>query len=358
MNFDQLGEEWRATNAAAATPEQREQLIATTRRRIESFWRRILRRDLIETAAAVFVIMAFGLMQFRSDFATLERIGAGVIVVGAAYIIYRMHTARRSTRPPAVEAPLKDYCNTELVRLAIQIKLLRSVLIWYLAPIMLGLVLMSFGRHGLTKPFLADLAVYAALTLGIHSLNQWAVRKQLIPLRDELLTLRDRLDLAEGESVQHPTSNSPESATKPSAVWRWLLFAVLCSLAIAMKWENQHEYPKKSPFTAVRWQGVQPEVRLNDEWFTLVSLNEIPAAEIVAFSRWTYGESEWRKRFEEDLVEVLTRMGHAPEDTVRLVVLPLDSSEEQILEDVPMTEDNRWAVKEAAEIARERAEEQ
>src|SRR5688572_27892322 len=65
------------------------------------------------------------------------------------------------------------------------------------------------------------------------------------------------------------------------------------------------EFPKKSPFAAVRWQQDEPEVNVDGEWFKIVSLNGLPTADILAFSRKTYGV-RWQKRFEEDLVEVLT----------------------------------------------------
>ncbi len=106
-------------------------------------------------------------------------------------------------------------------------------------------------------------------------------------------------------------------------------------------------YPKLSPFAAVRWEKLQPEVRVGDEWFGLVSLNEVPAAEIIAFSQRTNGEL-WRKRFEEDLVELLSRMGHPPGDAVDLTVRPLTSDETKVLEDVPLTAANRRAIQAAA----------
>jgi hypothetical protein len=105
---------------------------------------------------------------------------------------------------------------------------------------------------------------------------------------------------------------------------------------------------KKSPFAAVRWQQSQPEVKVGDEWFTLVSLDGLPASEIVAFSQKTYG-ALWRKRLEEDLVELLTLMGHAPGETVRLVVMPVGSHETRTLESVRLTSANRRAIREAAQ---------
>jgi CubicO group peptidase (beta-lactamase class C family) len=106
-------------------------------------------------------------------------------------------------------------------------------------------------------------------------------------------------------------------------------------------------YSKSSPFAAVRWQEAGPEVKVGDEWYQLKSLNDLPAAEIIAFSRKAY-EDEWRKRFEEDLVELLTRMGHPPEDKVKLVVQSLTLPETRTLENVPMTRANRQAIRDAA----------
>jgi len=113
-------------------------------------------------------------------------------------------------------------------------------------------------------------------------------------------------------------------------------------------------YPKKSPFAAVRWSNREPEVKVKDEWFKLVSLDNLPIAEILAFSQETF-ENKWQMRFEEDLVELLCRMGHPPQDSVKLVVQSLNTPETQVLEDIPMTEANRWAIK-AAALARESAE--
>lgn len=101
--------------------------------------------------------------------------------------------------------------------------------------------------------------------------------------------------------------------------------------------------PKKSPFAALRWRESEPEVRVGKEWFQLVSLDGVAAGDIVAFSQSTY-KDKWRKRFEEDLVEVLFRMGHEPKDAVRLIVRPLGSSETRTLEDVAMTKANRQAI--------------
>lgn len=154
------------------------------------------------------------------------------------------------------------------------------------------------------------------------------------------------------------TSNDGDSDQAEAAAWEIVMasakqFNVEGDAGLRQSLPSE-AFPKKSPFATVRWQQSQPEVRVGGQWYRLVSLDDLPATEIIAFSRETYG-NKWRKRFEEDLVELLSRMGHPPQDTVRLVVQPLMSSETQILEDAPMTRENRQAVRAAAQ-ARARPE--
>jgi CubicO group peptidase (beta-lactamase class C family) len=151
--------------------------------------------------------------------------------------------------------------------------------------------------------------------------------------------------IPEKNMVVAVTSNDGDFSSAEAAAWEIVNYA-------ANDLKFAADYPKKSPFAAVRWNESQPEVQLDGEWFKLESLDEFPAAEIVTFSQRTYG-NKWQKRFEEDLVEVLVGMGHEPKDTVQLVVSPLGSSMTRTLEGVPMTEANRRAIFKAAR-ARER----
>ena len=116
--------------------------------------------------------------------------------------------------------------------------------------------------------------------------------------------------------------------------------------ALRKAWPST-EIPKKSPFSAVRWKGKEPEVQVGNEWFRLISLDGIEASEIIEFCHREYDE-KWQKRFEEDLVEVLIRMGHLPEDTVQLTVRRIGETGTRTLENVEMTHENRSAIRDAA----------
>lgn len=144
------------------------------------------------------------------------------------------------------------------------------------------------------------------------------------------------------------TSNDDDYKTAESAAWE-----IVKAVSQQFSPENDTEsrkslpteaFPKKSPFSAVRWQESQPEVRLNGEWFKLISIDEKPATEILTFSQQADGDL-WKKRFEEDLVELLSKMGHPPQDTVTLEVESLTSGKSSVRKNVSMTEENRRMIK-------------
>jgi hypothetical protein len=258
--------------------------------------------------------------------------------------------------------------------------LLRNVFWWYLLPFAIA-ILAFFGQVSWqmaieTNEWLPALgfgtflsAFIFALYYWIYYINQRAVRTQLEPRRQELLALQASLseDNSSEVSGESPILLSEQPLKCPLSRRR-LVFALVCFVAILYfvvpgilyvaqrvdQYLNQDD-TKRAPFAAVRWQDAQPEVQIDDEWFKLVSLNDLPADDIVAFSQKING-SLWKKRFEEDLVKLLTGMGHPPRDTVKLVLESLTSPpEKRVREDVPMTSANRRAIRDAAQ-ARERDE--
>ena len=102
-------------------------------------------------------------------------------------------------------------------------------------------------------------------------------------------------------------------------------------------------YAKVAPFTGVRWKNGLPVVRVKDAWSPLVSIDGIPIEKIIEFSEQTFGDKA-RKRFAEDLVELLVKMGHQPEWNVTLGLRTESGTVQN--ETVPMTEENRTLVRE------------
>ena len=96
--------------------------------------------------------------------------------------------------------------------------------------------------------------------------------------------------IPERNMVVAVTANDGDLTTAEDVAWQIVDYAA-------------NDYPKLSPFTAIRWQDTQPEVRIaptkfasaecDGEWFKLVSINDLPTADIVAFSQNTYGD-KWQ----------------------------------------------------------------
>ena len=102
-------------------------------------------------------------------------------------------------------------------------------------------------------------------------------------------------------------------------------------------------YAKVAPYTGVRWENDRPIVRVQDRWSPLVSIDGIPIDRIMEFANKEFGEKA-RKRFAEDLVEVLSTMGHKPQWKV---ILSLETDDGPVVPlHVLMTDKNREMVRE------------
>jgi hypothetical protein len=102
-------------------------------------------------------------------------------------------------------------------------------------------------------------------------------------------------------------------------------------------------FSRRAPFSGVRWTDDAPEVLVGTTWYGLVAVDGVAAGDLVGFCQRSYGE-RWRKRFEEDLVAVLTQMKHPPGDKVSLSLRELGSKVVTRKEGVAMTEQNRRAI--------------
>ncbi len=373
MEPDNYQQAWRAHSSQTRVTVDADLLLKKVERSQRIFRAMIFWRDFREVGVALVMLpLWFYLGVTLSLPWTWYLTVPALIWVTGFILVDRMHHKQKRSEPGE---PLLKSVTESLTQLEHQIWLLRNVFWWYLLPFTISI--MAFFAHVTlfalvpSEGWLATLAqagffVFLSVVLFavygfVYRLNQYAVRTLLEPRRRELLALVTSLrdETTSEVSGEYPILMS-EERVKFSCSPRRMFVASLCAVALLLigiagiVFLSSLDHSEKSPFAAVRWQKSQPEVKVGDEWFKLVSLDDLPAAEIVAFSQWTYG-NKWQKRFEEDLVELLTRMGHPPQDTVTLVVQSLTASETRTLVDVPMTRANRRAIRDAAQ-ARERSE--
>jgi CubicO group peptidase (beta-lactamase class C family) len=107
--------------------------------------------------------------------------------------------------------------------------------------------------------------------------------------------------------------------------------------------EQNNSPPKLSPFTTIRFDGEQAIVTYNGETYEWLELDGIKVEDIVASSKKQFG-GRWQMRISEDLVELLWGMGHEPGNTVKLRLRDPKTKQDVVVDNAPMTEENRDAI--------------
>lgn len=90
-----------------------------------------------------------------------------------------------------------------------------------------------------------------------------------------------------------------------------------------------------APWDELRWRGDSPQVRLGERWYELEAIDGLRTPFVVGFAVQHSG-SAWRKRFSEDLVQVLNRMGNFCMLDVDLTLRDLESGERVVMRDVAL----------------------
>lgn len=198
MNLDDAKALWSSDNESTRDDMSTHSLSDTDLLRLvkeqaHAFDKKIWRRDLLESIAAVFVFLFFGWIAWH-DPSWLVRSGALIVMGGSALIFWRLRRARTRHAAPSADQPVAAMLRTERTKIDAQIHLLESVLWWYIAPLAIGLLLVTVGDSGWTT----FTFVYGAIILlggaGIYAMNQRAVRRSLRPRREELTRLLDQVE--------------------------------------------------------------------------------------------------------------------------------------------------------------------
>jgi len=151
--------------------------------------RQIRRRDWREVIAGIVagVVIAPGAVRGPP----LARVGAWVVLAGLVFVMWRLYHARRIGGRGGDDPSLSvaDALRAEGRRLDVQIELLERVLWWYVAPLSIGVVLLTVGVRGTSWFTLAYVVVVALVAWGVVALNLRVVRRDLRPKRADLNAL-------------------------------------------------------------------------------------------------------------------------------------------------------------------------
>ncbi len=186
MELLDLKTAWQQRSMDPIPDRPNRETMRTVAARLEDIHRTLRRRDRREIGAAVAGIVIFGAW-FWTVPGVVSRVGAAVVVAGSVLIIAKIVRAARSgQREPQPHLEMREFCASERGRIGAQIRLLQSVLWWYLLPDLLGANLFVFGFTGLTAMGFGFLAFTVLITVILYRLNVRAVRERLVPVKDEL----------------------------------------------------------------------------------------------------------------------------------------------------------------------------
>ncbi len=201
MNNDQdLKQLWQqqTTPSVVLTPE-------VLQKQANTFQRRIAWRNGTEYAAGVLVIAVFAFYIKAFPF-WLMRLGSAMIIVGSLVLMWQMRRRASSQRTPGSGADMSclDFHRAALVR---QRDALRSVWLWYVGPLVPGMVVFRYGVEtalDASAPFargwIANLTI-ALVLLIVIGINLLAARK-----------LQRQIDKLDREAADHGgTSSSTDS---------------------------------------------------------------------------------------------------------------------------------------------------
>jgi serine-type D-Ala-D-Ala carboxypeptidase/endopeptidase len=115
--------------------------------------------------------------------------------------------------------------------------------------------------------------------------------------------------------------------------------------------QGERKPPKLSPFTAVQFEDEKVTVTYNGQAYEWLELDGINVEDIIASSKKHFGD-RWQMRVSEDLVEVLWGMDHKPGNTVKLGLRDLKTKQDVVIENAPMTKENRDVIFRTSAVSR------
>ena len=190
MDWDKLRTEWRGAVPAAALLE-----VDALRALDRSLWKKVRRRDLVETIAAVVVAVFFAVVAIgtlaRGEW--LQAASALLISSWGAWLPFRLRRSRKAAAGDGHDVSTLDYLRRQRDAALLQARMLERVWLWYLTPPAIGLAGLTLARDGLTAGSLRYLGVTLVLYVGLAWLNRWTARTQFRAHADALQRQIDAL---------------------------------------------------------------------------------------------------------------------------------------------------------------------
>lgn len=187
MTFEELQDSWKRDVSKPLSAEEQASLLSEFQKRSTAAQRAVRQRDWIETIAAVFVVIAFSAMLPSMRRSWISMLGCIEIIVWAiAVVILLWRYQRQPTADP--NQPAREHVQQQLHWNRQQQRLLKLASIWYVAPCIIGALLIMWGtvRPGDERIFLQVASFVLAFGVLLVWHNWRVAHRYWQPLIDEL----------------------------------------------------------------------------------------------------------------------------------------------------------------------------
>lgn len=181
MTDNEMKNLWQNTGNSGNIRLNDSKLITELDSELKRLHRGILRRDLLESVAAVLVILLFSATLVFTP-SLLTKIGCGIFIGYGLLVIVMLQYVKKNRKPASLTATLKDYLTDTRRYFKAERQLLKNVLWWYLLPPAAGIGFFFAGLNGNPGTNIALMLVTGGVLVGVYFLNQHGVKKQFDPL--------------------------------------------------------------------------------------------------------------------------------------------------------------------------------
>ncbi len=160
---------------------------------LTKFQRQIKWRNILEYAAGAAVLVVFGAYAINLE-SIWMKIGSLLLIIGTVFLLTNLHfRAGRREAPPDFES--RSFYISELER---QRDALKSVWLWYVAPLVPGLIVFRIGVH--LSELQSHPYVFDAVGVGILGLVLWLNARAVKRLQRKIDEARQLLEIDDGEA--------------------------------------------------------------------------------------------------------------------------------------------------------------
>lgn len=200
---------WRNSSRAEKIKFDLSRLLIDLKGKMSHIERSIRKRDIVESLAAIFVILIFGYFAYVIPF-VVTKVGSIFIMIWGGYLIYKLRHVKKHKLPIDQALSFREQLENQKAYMLQQARLLDTVLYWYLLPPFIGNIIFILGlgdpvEYGWSHIFAKILPIplinkigylifCAVLYAGILWINKHTVNKTFKPIIKEIERVQHQLE--------------------------------------------------------------------------------------------------------------------------------------------------------------------